>query len=392
MSEIKIAADSGGGTVSLKGPATTTGNAAIQLTLPDVATGGSVVTADSSGNITATGTFYASNSVGRNLVINGDFSCAQRSTAAVSTSNGNNEGYQTVDRWRFYAGGAGVLNQQQVDLTAATDPDGFYKALKVDVTTVDSSIAAGDFINFQQNIEGFNWAQLNYGRSDAKSVTVSFWVKSTKTGIYTFSIRNGAADRSYIAEYTVSSSNTWEKKTITIPGDTSGTWLITNGIGARCCFNLMNGTDGTASANSWGAGNKWSTTNQVNFFDNTSNDFYITGVQIETGSTATEFEHKPYGQVLAECQRYYEGLHMNAGTAMWMAWPHGSGPAYKMEYSYKVTKRAVPTSQLEGNASWSGTTPLSFHSTNVAAFHHASTEYYLSDANLDLCYSFDAEL
>jgi len=327
----------------------------------------------------------------RNLIINGEFNVAQRSTAAVTTSSGSNEGYQTVDRWQMDMDGTtAAFTQQQVDLTAATDPDGFYKAFKIDCTTADTSVAAGDWASLVQNVEGLDWAQLNYGRSDAKTITVSFWVKSTKTGTYSFSIRNSAADRYYVAEYTVSSSDTWEKKTITIAGDTSGTWLITNGIGARLGWSLIIGSTDSASAGSWAAGNKFGSTNQVNFFDNTSNNFLITGVQLEVGSAATEFEHKPYGQVLAECQRYYEAIHMNAGTAMWYSWAHGT--PQKMEYHYKVTKRAVPSSQLEGNASWTGTTPLSFHTTNVAGFHHANTGYYLSDASGDLCYSFSAEL
>ena len=344
MSEIKIAADSGGGSVSLKGPATTTGNAAIQLTLPDVATGGSVVTADSSGNITA------SNFSGRNLISNGEFLIAQRSTAAVTTSAGSNEGYQTVDRWRFYVVGTAAFTQQQVELTTDAAPDGFSRALKIDCTTADTSVAAGDYVNLQQNIEGFDWAHLNYGRSDAKTVTISFWVKATKTGTYTFGLRNEAANRSYVAEYTVNSTNTWEKKTITIAGDTSGTWTTDNGLGARCAFSLMNGTDGTAAANSWHAGNYWSTTNQVNGMDNTDNNFLITGVQLEVGP-ATEFEHRFYGDELLRCQRYYEGVIMGTGTAIFRTWTNQTNVT-NVEYNYKVEKRASPTFSLEGNGTW----------------------------------------
>ena len=109
-------------------------------------------------------------------------------------------------------GTSAAFTQQQVNLTAATDPDGFYKAFKIDCTTADASVAAGDWASLIQNVEGFNWAQLNYGRSDAKTITVSFWIKSTKTGTYSFAIRNSAADRHYVAEYTVSTTNTWEKK------------------------------------------------------------------------------------------------------------------------------------------------------------------------------------
>ena len=337
---------------------------------------------------TATGKF--TNLPGRNLIINGDFSCAQRTTAAVTTSDGSNEGHQTVDRWRADLSSAAVFTQQQVDLTAATDPDGFYKAWKIDCTTVDSSVAASDWAVFQQYVEGLNWAQLNYGRSDAKTITVSFWIKSTKTGTYSFAIRNSAADRHYVAEYTVSTTNTWEKKSFTIPGDTSGTWLTTNGIGARLTWALLMGTQDSTSAGSWGAGNKFGSTNQVNFFDNTSNDLYITGVQVEIGSIATDFCHENHAETLRKCQRYYEALYMNAGTAMWISWASGSNA--KMEYSFKVTKRAVPTGVLGTGATWSGATPLEFHSTNIAGFHHSSTQYSLGGANGILAFSFNAEL
>ena len=388
MSEIKIAADSGGGSVSLKGPATTTGNAAIQLTLPDVATGGSVVTADSSGNITA------SNFSGRNLISNGEFLIAQRSTAAVTTSAGSNEGYQTVDRWRFYVVGTAAFTQQQVELTTDAAPDGFSRALKIDCTTADTSVAAGDYVNLQQNIEGFDWAHLNYGRSDAKTVTISFWVKATKTGTYTFGLRNEAANRSYVAEYTVNSTNTWEKKTITIAGDTSGTWTTDNGLGARCAFSLMNGTDGTAAANSWHAGNYCSTTNQVNGMDNTDNNFLITGVQLEVGP-ATEFEHRFYGDELLRCQRYYEGVIMGTGTAIFRTWTNQTNVT-NVEYNYKVEKRASPTFSLEGNGTWhpGGDSGMSaYPSTSVCLFQrNDETGQYLTDANGDLCCSFSAEL
>lgn len=388
MSEIKIAADSGGGSVSLKGPATTTGNAAIQLTLPDVATGGSVVTADSSGNITA------SNFSGRNLISNGEFLIAQRSTAAVTTSAGSNEGYQTVDRWRFYVVGTAAFTQQQVELTTDAAPDGFSRALKIDCTTADTSVAAGDYVNLQQNIEGFDWAHLNYGRSDAKTVTISFWVKATKTGTYTFGLRNEAANRSYVAEYTVNSTNTWEKKTITIAGDTSGTWTTDNGLGARCAFSLMNGTDGTAAANSWHAGNYWSTTNQVNGMDNTDNNFLITGVQLEVGP-ATEFEHRFYGDELLRCQRYYEGVIMGTGTAIFRTWTNQTNVT-NVEYNYKVEKRASPTFSLEGNGTWhpGGDSGMSaYPSTSVCLFQrNDETGQYLTDSNGDLCCSFSSEL
>ena len=296
------------------------------------------------GNVTVAGSLTASNYAGRNLISNGEFLIAQRSTAAVTTSAGSNEGYQTVDRWRFYVVGTAAFTQQQVELTTDAAPDGFSRALKIDCTTADASVAAGDYVNLQQNIEGFTWAHLNYGRSDAKTVTISFWVKATKTGTYTFGLRNEAANRSYIAEYTVSSTNTWEKKTITIAGDTSGTWTTDNGLGARCAFSLMNGTDGTAAANTWHAGNYWSTTNQVNGMDNTDNNFLITGVQLEVGP-ATEFEHRSYGDELAKCQRYFFRLVAGNNQAISVG-GYYTNSLFTAHVYFPVTMRSAPTLDL----------------------------------------------
>ena len=283
---------------------------------------------------------------GRNLIINGEFNVAQRSTAAVTTSSGSNEGYQTVDRWQMDMDGTtAAFTQQQVDLTAATDPDGFYKAFKIDCTTADTSVAAGDWASLIQNVEGLDWAQLNYGRSDAKTITVSFWVKSTKTGTYSFSIRNSAANRYYIAEYTVSSSDTWEKKTITIAGDTSGTWLTTNGIGARLGWSLIIGSTDSATAGSWNAGNKFGSSNQVNFFDNTNNNFLITGVKLEIGSTATDFEHKSYAEELARCQRYFFRLVAGNNQAISVGGYYTS-TLFTAHVYFPVTMRAAPTLDL----------------------------------------------
>ena len=305
------------------------------------------------GNVTVAGSLTASNYAGRNLISNGEFLIAQRSTAAVTTSAGSNEGYQTVDRWRFYVVGTAAFTQQQVELTTDAAPDGFSRALKIDCTTADASVAAGDYVNLQQNIEGFTWAHLNYGRSDAKTVTISFWVKATKTGTYTFGLRNEAANRSYIAEYTVSSTNTWEKKTITIAGDTSGTWLTTNGIGARLGWSLIIGSTDSATAGSWNAGNKFGSTNQVNGMDNTDNNFLITGVQLEVGP-ATEFEHRLYADELLRCQRYFEtsynpgvtvGSSSNVG-GYYECHSSDNGSNVVFSPTYRVTKRAVPTDKF----------------------------------------------
>ena len=259
-----------------------------------------------------------------------------------------------------------------------------FKALKIDCTTADASVAAGDWVSLQQEVEGLNWAQLNYGRSDAKTITVSFWVKSTKTGTYSFSIRNSAADRYYIAEYTVSSSNTWEKKTITIAGDTSGTWLTTNGIGARLGWSLIIGSTDSATAGSWNAGNKFGSTNQVNFFDNTSNDFYITGVQLEIGSAATDFEHRTYGDELTKCQRYYFKFLEGNTKEMAVGWYyHNQHISFILRYP--TTMRAVPTGHdVTGTNYYIIYKNNGYDTFDGFVFENGSTEQYSCYNNSDM--------
>ena len=174
--------------------------------------------------------------------------------------------------------------------------------------TADTSVATGDLTCFLQKIEGLNTYQLGWGTSDAETVTLSFWVKSTKTGIHSGAFKNSAQDRSYVFEYTVNVSNTWEHKTITVAGDTSGTWLTTSGIGVQVTFALMAGTDFTKTAGSWGDGNNYGSDNQVNVMDSASNEWYITGVQLEVGEQATPFEHRSLGEEKFLCQRYFRDL------------------------------------------------------------------------------------
>jgi hypothetical protein len=183
----------------------------------------------------------------------------------------------------------------------------FKYSLKVDCTTADASIAAGDRAILRHHIEGYNMAHLGWGASGALAATLSFWVKSPKTGVHTVGFLNGPANRSFTSEYTVSSANTWEKKTITVSeGDTTGSWDYTNGRGLVIVFTLMAGTTFDMTADTWAGGiGEHSTSNQVNCMDNTANDFYLTGVQFEVGSSATDFEHVPWDYQLRRCQRYF---------------------------------------------------------------------------------------
>ena len=268
----------------------------------------------------------------KNLLMNGSMAVAQRGTSFANPGNGS----YTLDRWRIYYGSAGVVTvTQDTDTpTVAEAGTDFVNSLKVDVTTADASIGAGDWYTIQQRIEGLNWGRLGFGATGASSITISFWVKSPKTGTHTVSVRNSASNRSYPAEYSVSSADTWEKKSVTIAGDTTGTWLTTNGIGAYIDWALAVGSTYHGTGGTWEAASDVSTSNQVNCMDNTANNFFLTGVQLEAGGAATDFEHpSSYGSELLRCRRYYYRVTTADGdmamlvdnwstTAGYAAWHH----------------------------------------------------------------------
>ena len=241
----------------------------------------------------------------RNLVINGSFQVFQRATAATTADGG----YNTADRWRMGESGDGAYTTER-----STDhPHGSGYSVKAQVTTADTSVAAGHYAYIYQQIEAQNLQHLLYGTSAAKTLTLSFWVKSNKTGTYVFDLRKpDNTHLHYNEEFTISSANTWEKKTITIVPDSnvkaSGGAIANDngsglelGIGLRWGSTYTGGTSGSWSTNS----NDYGTSNQVNWMDSTSNNFYLAEVQLEVSDKATPFEHRSYGEELALCQRYY---------------------------------------------------------------------------------------
>jgi len=235
----------------------------------------------------------------KNRVINGNMRIDQRNV--TSTINATGVTYN-VDRWL----GRGVGSDGVFTLAQdTTSPVNFTNSLKAAVTTADGDIAAGSSYRIQQHIEGNNIADLNWGTSDAQSVTLSFFVRSSVTGTFGGSLANGDFDRFNVFSYTISSADTWEKKTITIAGDTTGTWYTNTSIGIRINFSLGAGSNLLASAGSWGASTKEGVSSQVNLIATNSATFYLTGVQLEPGITATSFEHRQFGQELELCQRYY---------------------------------------------------------------------------------------
>ena len=239
----------------------------------------------------------------RNIIINGDMSIAQRGTSTASLSSGANFG--ATDRFKLYGVTFGTWTMSQS--TDVPTGQGFAKSLKMDCTTANGSLSADSQAQISQGIEGQNLQYLKKGTSSAESLTWSFWTKSNKTGTYICQIRDIDNSRSISKSYTISSANTWEKKIITFPGDTTGALDNDNGKSFEIRWWLVAGTNFTSGslATSWGSEtNANNAVGQVNLADSTSNEWYITGVQLEAGTTASDFEFLPHDINLARCQRY----------------------------------------------------------------------------------------
>jgi len=239
----------------------------------------------------------------RNRIINGDMRIDQRNAGASHTPV--HQAY-SIDRWNFQLSQASKLTAQRFAIASGQDQlDNNTYCLNA-ISTSAYSITASDIFLLGQFIEGFNCADLGWGTLGAKTVTISFWVTSSLTGTFGGSLQNAGINRSYPFTYSISSPNTWEKKTITIAGDTSGTWGVAEAIGIRLYFALSCGTTYRGTSGSWASAEYYSATGSTASLVGTNGAvFYITGVQLEVGSTATDFERRPYGTELALCQRYY---------------------------------------------------------------------------------------
>ena len=243
---------------------------------------------------------YGSNSPSnRNRIINGDMRIDQRNAgASITPSNAQ----YALDRWRCYLSQASKYSVQQ-NAGSVTPPSGYTNYLGV--TSLSAySVGAIDIFGIQQFIEGFNVADLGWGSANAKAVTLSFKVYSSLTGTFGGVLQNDGQDRSYPFTYTISSANTWTTISVTVAGDTSGTWLTTNGRGLTVWFNLGAGSTVSGTAGAWAGSAFYSATGATSVVGTSGATFYITGVQLEEGSVATPFEHRQYGQELALCQRY----------------------------------------------------------------------------------------
>ena len=291
-------------------PEATSGN---KLILKDQAGGAVLTPADSgaeinnatnitaSGNVTVAGDLVPATPLSnRNVIINGGFDVWQRGTTFTSPASTD----FTADRWAYLENGT-MTHTITRSTDVPTQAQSGYKSnysMKIDCTTADSSIAS-DVYNFVvQKIEGYNIQPLQ-----GNTVTLSFWIKSTKTGTQTICWRNSSLDMNMVKEYTINTTNTWEKKEITWTFDNSGgTWNYTNGIGGWLCWNLAHGTNFHTTKDAWqSTSGVMSTSSAVNNTDSTSNDIYLAQVQLELGSSATPFEHRSYADELLRCQRYY---------------------------------------------------------------------------------------
>jgi hypothetical protein len=279
----------------------------------------------------------------RNRIINGDCRIDQRNAGASGTASA-----YTVDRWQFNASLTTKGTWQQ-NAGSVTPPAGFTNYLGFTSNSA-YTVGSSELFSFQQRIEGLNVADLAWGTANAQTVTLSFWVRSSLTGTFGGSLRNGAGDRSYPFTFTISSANTWEYETITIAGDTSGTWLTTNGIGIIVTLSLGAGSTVSGTAGAWAAGNFVSATGATSVVGTNGATFYITGVQLERGSTATSFDYRPYGTELALCQRYAivygrdQAYNEIGGTG----WAYSS-TKINTPVSMPVQMRTTPTVTTSGN-------------------------------------------
>jgi hypothetical protein len=312
-------------------------------------------------------TAYAGGNYGmRNRIINGAMQIDQRNAgASVTPTNGQ----YTLDRW------AAVLTQTskfsvQQNAGAVTPPTGFTNYLGVTSLSAYSVLSSDGFL-IEQKIEGLNSSDLAWGTANAQAITLSFWVRSSLTGTFGGSVINSAQARSYVFSYTVSAANTWEKKTVTIPGDTAGTWLTTNGIGLWLRFGLGSGSTFSATEGSWQAGNFVQPTGTVSVVGTNAATFYITGVQLEAGSVATPFERRPYGTELALCQRYFQTYTQPPLRGVFSA----STQLARAGMVLPVVMRAAPTATVGALPVFDGGDIDTVSSTNVSYLFPTQVEF-----------------
>jgi hypothetical protein len=307
-----------------------------------------------------------------NRIINGAMMIDQRNAGASVTITTTAANQFTLDRWAGFASVSSKFSIQR-NAGSVTPPTGFTNYLGV-TSLAATSVSASDYYFLRHQIEGFNIADFGWGTANATTVTLSFWVRSSLTGTFGGAIRNSANNYSYPFSYTILSANTWERKSITIVGPTTSTWETTNGQGLEIDISLGMGSTFSGTAGAWAAGNFASTTGATSVVSTNGATFYITGVQLEKGSTATSFDYRPYGTELALCQRYYEVGNGSFGGRT-------GDDLYYGSINYKVTKRATPT--------WSGTSQtINFNTVEYFACYQSGAAF----GNSNFSWTSSAEL
>jgi len=385
-------------------------------------TDGIIITPDLSGEIelqsdgvtkakiTSSGlTDSSGNSFGgvRNLIINGDMRIDQRNAGASVTITADT---YTLDRWAAVQSQSSKYSVQQ-DTDA---PNNSTNGLKVTSLSAYTVGASENFFVYQP-IEGLNIASLGWGTANAKTVTLSFWVKSSLTGTFGGALRNSNDTRSYPFEYSISSANTWEQKSVTISGDTAGTWLTTNGVGIKLGFGLGVGTTRSGTAGSWASANYRSSTGATSVVGTSGATWQVSLIQLEVGDTATPFEHRPYDMELLRCQRYYQKSHAqgttpgaatfggNSPETCQQFWNSGNTGLAGQQFLLKADMRANPSATIydyannigkvtgfaAGGAGTDNVTP-----NNIKAFHDKFTVlmYGVTYYGIGFAYTMDAEL
>ena len=352
MSSIVVSGDTSGA-VTLNAP-TVAGT--VTVTLPST-TGTMLTTASTtgvSGNAISSGTVAEAyggtgTTIGyngfKNRIINGAMVISQRGTT-FTQSTANQIG---LDRWD----GTGTAASKFTFAQSGTGPAEFNNSTLI--TSLSAySVTSGDLFIYRQRIEGYNVADLGFGTANAQTITVSFWVRSSLTGSFGGYITNGSFTRSYLFSYTISSANTWEKKTVTIAGDTSGTWLTTNGLGIEVGFSLGAGATYSSTANTWAGTFYTQPTGATSVVGTNGATWYITGVQLEKGATATSFDYRDYGRELALCQRYFQKY---AGQpSAYLGNGNNARNGYLTSFIYPVKMRTAPTaSNITGFAAGNAT-------------------------------------
>jgi hypothetical protein len=275
----------------------------------------------------------------KNRIINGAMVIDQRNAGALITSPAS--GQYLVDRFWYRSTQTAKANVQQ-NYNSVTPPAGFINYLGV-VSTSAYAVLNTDRFNISQNIEGLNVADLGWGAAGAATITLSFQVYSSLTGTFGGALQNSAGDRSYPFTYTISSSNTWTSISITIAGDTSGTWLKTNGIGIAVYWGLGAGSTTSGTAGAWAAAGYFSATGATSVVGTNGATFYITGVQLEVGTVATSFDYRSYGTELALCQRYYQKFTATASGQVFSSGMMNSTTTSRLFIPFLVPLRTNPT-------------------------------------------------